>query len=113
MAVAGGLLIGAVNGFLGGGGGLLCVPLLQRVNKLPAKKAHATAILVMLPISAVSLIVYLAGGRLPLVDGTVIAGGVIAGGLAGALLLSKLPAKAVGVVFAGLMIAAGVKLLFF
>jgi len=113
IAIFGGLLIGAVNGFFGGGGGMLCVPLLQQGMSLEAKKAHATAILTILPISIVSLVIYIIGGHLPVKQGSIIAGGVVAGGVLGALLLGKLPSKAVGVIFAVLMIAAGGKLLFF
>jgi len=113
IAILGGLLIGAVNGFFGGGGGMLCVPLLQQGMRLEAKKAHATAILTILPVSVVSLIIYMAGGHLPFKEGSVIAGGVVAGGALGAFLLDKLPAKAVGIIFAVLMIVAGGKLLFF
>ncbi len=35
-----GAIIGFVNGFWGGGGGMICVPLLQNVIKLPEKKAY-------------------------------------------------------------------------
>lgn len=92
---------------------MLCVPLLQQGMKLEAKKAHATAILTILPISVVSLIIYMIGGHLPLKQGAIISGGVVAGGVLGALLLGKLPSKAVGIIFALLMIVAGGKLLFF
>ena len=58
-----GLLVGAVNGLLGAGGGMLAVPLLTGAEGLPAKKAHATAIALILPLSAVSTLVYaLTGG---------------------------------------------------
>lgn len=92
---------------------MLCVPLLQQGIKLEAQKAHATAILTMLPISIVSLIIYMINDHLPLKEGSIIAGGVVAGGLFGAVLLGKLPSKAVGIIFAALMIIAGGKLLFF
>ena len=45
-ALAGGALIGAANGLLGGGGGMIAVPVL-RAGGLPARRAHATAIAVM------------------------------------------------------------------
>ena len=41
------------------------------------------------------------------------AGGCVAGGLVGALLLKKLPSNAVAIVFALMMIGVGVKLTFF
>ena len=54
-----GALAGAVNGLFGTGGGILLVPLLLRVHKLPAQKAFATSLAVILPLSAVTLVVYL------------------------------------------------------
>ncbi|MBR7177734.1 MAG: TSUP family transporter, partial [Clostridia bacterium] len=52
---------GLANGFLGGGGGVVVVTLLLTVLKLPQKKAQATALLIILPLTAVSLVVYLLG----------------------------------------------------
>ncbi len=106
----GGALIGAVNGLLGGGGGMLAVPLL-RAGGLPARNAHATAIAVILPASAVSGLVYLAGGFVP--PGTLVpvAIGVAAGGLLGAKLLNVLPVRAVTLAFGVLMLLAGWRML--
>lgn len=113
VKVGGGLLVGFVNGFFGGGGGMLCVPLLEKALGEPTKKAHATAILIILPISVASAVTYLCGGYFSL-SGTLSAGaGVIAGGVIGALLLKKLPSFAVGMVFAVMMIAVGVRLAIF
>ena len=42
-----GSIIGFINGFLGGGGGMVAVPLLEKIKKLDNKKAHATAIAVI------------------------------------------------------------------
>ena len=53
------VMVGFVNGFFGGGGGLLCVPTLEKVYKLDTKRSHATAICVMFPLSVVSSIIYL------------------------------------------------------
>ena len=113
LQVSGGLLIGFINGFFGGGGGMLCVPLLEKVLAEPTKKAHATAILVILPVSVASAIVYAVSGSFSWLPVLTVSGGVLAGGIAGALLLKKLPAFIVGIVFAVLMIAAGVKLALF
>ena len=54
-----GALIGLINGFFGGGGGMVVVPLLNKMFGLEQKKAQATALFVILPISLVSTIVYL------------------------------------------------------
>ena len=107
-----GLLVGAVNGLLGAGGGMLAVPLLTGAEGLPAKKAHATAIALILPLSAVSTLVYaLTGGGSYAVEMPA-AAGVFAGGIVGALLLSKAPAALLTELFYGVMMFAGIKMLF-
>lgn len=105
-----GSLLGAVNGLAGGGGGMLAVPLLQ-AGGLDARRAHATAIAVILPASAVSGAVYLAGGLVPF-SVLVPAGlGVCLGGLLGAKLLGRLPVHVLTLLFAALMFAAGWRML--
>jgi hypothetical protein len=106
-----GLFIGFTNGFFGGGGGLICVPVLTRALKLKQKSAHATAILIILPLSLISSLVYLRAGAFQIDAGLSAAAGVIAGGVLGALLLKKLSNKAAGIIFAFIMIAAGVRLI--
>lgn len=110
VKIGGGLLIGFVNGFFGGGGGMLCVPLLEKVLNEPTKKAHATAILIILPISIASAIMYLINGYFSLYGTLATSGGVIAGGALGALLLKKLPSFIVGIIFSLMMIGVGIKL---
>lgn len=58
---------GFLNGLLGGGGGALFVPLLLKVCHLPLRTAFATSVAVMLPISALSALIYLKNGSLSLV----------------------------------------------
>ncbi len=103
-------LIGCVNGFFGGGGGMLCVPFLEKIMKIPTKKAHATAIAVIAPITLFSAAAYLYKGAAPFPQLWYSTGGVFVGGVAGALLLKKLPADIIGAIFSVLMIIAGVRL---
>ena len=113
VMILGGFGVGFASGFFGGGGGMLCVPLLEKLIGERTKIAHATAMLIILPISVASAITYIAGGFFdPLLTLTA-GGGVIAGGIIGALLLKNLRSGVVAVIFAVLMIAAGVKLTFF
>ena len=103
---AGGGAVGAVNGLFGGGGGMLAVPLLERAG-LETRRAHATAIAVILPTSLASGIVYAAGGFVPAAVLVPVALGVSLGGFLGARLLPVLPERAVNVLFGVLMFAAG------
>ena len=91
-------LIGCVNGFFGGGGGMLCVPFLEKTAGIA-------------PITLFSACVYLFKGAAPFPQLWYSVGGVTAGGIAGALLLKKLPSWLVGGVFALMMMAAGIKLM--
>ena len=104
--------VGAANSLFGGGGGMLAVPLLQKTG-LDEKGAHATAILVILPVSLLSFLVYALRG---LSDFSVLIPtsiGVSLGGSLGAALLKKLPVKIVNLLFAFLQLAAGLFLFFF
>ncbi len=106
-----GLTIGAVNGLFGGGGGMVAVPLLQNTLLYPQKQAHATAILVIAPVCAVSAITYIINGfvQLPVVIPAAI--GNVVGGLVGASFLNKLPRFWVNLIFIAVMAAAGIRML--
>ena len=107
----GGGAIGLANGLFGGGGGMVAVPILKGLG-LQEKNAHATAILVILPVSLLSLILYALKG---LYDFSVLiptALGVTFGGILGAKLLGKMPVKAVNLAFAFLQATAGIFMFF-
>ena len=106
-----GSIIGFVNGFWGGGGGMLCVPILNFIIKLPEKKAHATTLLIMLPLSIASVIVYFIKGNVNIFSSINIGIGFVIGGILGALLLKKISNVWLGVIFSIIIIAGGVKLL--
>jgi uncharacterized membrane protein YfcA len=106
-----GTAVGVANGVFGGGGGMLAVPLLQKTG-YDERSAHATAILVILPISFFSFLLYFWKG---LYDFSVLiptAIGVTAGGIVGSYLLGKLPIKTVHLIFSFLQLFAGVYLFF-
>ena len=108
-----GIVTGLCNGFFGGGGGMIVVPMLVILLKLMPKKAHATAIAIILPISTVSAIISIVKGYYDLSVGIPAGIGVIAGGILGALALKKINNKLLYKAFAFVMVIAGVKLLFF
>ena len=106
-----GSIIGFVNGFWGGGGGMICVPLLMNVIKLPEKKSHATTLLIMLPLSIASLVIYIINGNLELFDSVKIGTGFILGGAIGAYLLKAISNVWLGIIFSIIIITGGIKLL--
>ncbi len=106
-----GAIIGFINGFWGGGGGMVCVPILMQFLHLPEKKAHATTLLIMLPMSIASLVVYFINGNLPFDIGWQIGLGFITGGILGALILKKINNFWLGIVFSIVIIVGGIKML--
>lgn len=107
-----GLIAGVLNGIFGAGGGLLVVPMLERQGLEP-RKAHATSIAIILPLSLIS-------GGLYLIQGvaldssqlwTVIPAGLI-GAAGGAFLLMKLKNRLLKRIFGVIMILSALRLLF-
>lgn len=105
-----GVAIGFVNGFLGSGGGTLAVTALLTVGGLDQKRAQATALLIILPISVVSAVVYFLNGSVDIEKTVFSTVGIVAGGALGAVLLNKLQGNVVKLIFAMILIAAGVKM---
>ena len=105
--------IGAANAIFGGGGGMIVVPILMLLMNLKAKESHATAILIILPITIISAVIYLINGYFSLDSGVSSSIGVIVGGILGALLLKKISNKWIVKIFAIVMVIGGVKMLFF
>ena len=106
-----GSIIGFINGFCGGGGGMICVPLLCKAIGLEEKKSHATTLLIMLPLSIASLVVYILSKSLLLVESIKIGVGFVLGGVLGALLLKKISNAWLCAIFSLVIIFGGIKLL--
>lgn len=106
-----GSLIGFLNGFFGGGGGMICVPLLQKSLSLDAKTSHATAIAVIFPLSLISASIYVINGFVDSLPLLTVGIGVVLGGVIGAFALKFLPPKAVRIIFALIMLAGGIKMI--
>lgn len=113
LAILTGGSAGIINGLFGGGGGMLVVPMLSSLLKYQSKKSHATAILIILPLSIVSGILYFLFGNFDVTAGIPVTVGAIIGGGIGAFLLSKISAKWVVYIFCVIMAIAGGKMLFF
>ena len=107
-----GSIIGVINGFFGGGGGMVVVPLLNKLFGMEQKKAQATALFVILPISLVSTIVYLCHNSVHFAHCWPVIVGIVAGGVIGAKLLNKLNNRAIKGVFIFFMFVGGVTMLF-
>ncbi len=106
-----GALIGIINGFFGGGGGMIVVPVLNKLFGLNQKQAQATALFIILPISVVSAIVYMCNHSISFSSGWPVIVGIVLGGVAGALLLNKIKNKILQGIFVFFMALSGVVML--
>ena len=90
---------------------MVAVPLLTDVLGYNQKEAHATAIFVIAPVCAVSVVTYVINAYIDLsvlVPATV---GNVLGGLLGAKFLGKLPKIFVQLAFIAVMLIAGVRMI--
>ena len=107
----GGIFVGLLSGFFGGGGGMIVVPLLVYALGLEEKQAHATAIFTILPICITSSVVYIANGSVDYAKLGFASIGFVLGGVLGALLLKKMGNIYIRIIFSLIMIAAGIKII--
>lgn len=107
-----GLVTGFMNGLLGSGGGTIVVFCMERFLNIKAHKAHATAIAIILPLSVLSLIIYLFKGSIVWQTAVLTSIGGIAGGFVGAKALNKISSIWLHRIFGIAMIAAAVRMVF-
>ena len=105
-------LAGLINGLFGGGGGMVVVPTLTDLLGRDRKKAQATAMLIILPLSLVSAFLYSSFGYADLNALIPTAIGTAVGGITGAIFLKKTPDGVLFFLFYALMFFAGLKMFF-
>ena len=108
-----GCVTGFANGLFGSGGGTIVVPAMERFLGVEEHKAHATAIAVILPLSVLSLLIYLWKTGLGDVWQTALwaSAGGLAGGFVGAKLLNKVSGIWLHRIFGVFLIAAAVRMI--
>ncbi|MBO4569687.1 MAG: sulfite exporter TauE/SafE family protein [Clostridia bacterium] len=111
LLIVGGAFVGFINGFLGAGGGIIVVPLLQLVLKESVKVSHATAIFIILPLCIVSSLTYLIGGVFDYKVFIPSLAGSIIGALIGTIALAKFKSNVIVYIFSILIIFAGIEIL--
>ena len=107
-----GILAGMLNGFLGSGGGIILIFIMGVLmpDREP-KDVFATAVLSILPMSAVSAYFYHRGGGALAMEYAPYYASALFGGLLGAVLLDKISTTLLKTVFAALMLIAGFRAL--
>ncbi len=107
-----GLAAGAVNGFLGTGGGMILVPAFTGLMGLPQKKALATSVAVIAPLCLLSAALYWFRGGLPLGEAVPYLLGGLAGGVLASAVFRWVPPVALKRAFGALLIYGGVRSFF-
>lgn len=105
-----GVFAGLANGFLGSAGGILIVPGFIFLG-MEEKQAHASSLLVIAPISLVSVFVYSSGGYIQWQDSLPLLIGSVIGGVAGAFFLDKINKKVLEWIFTGIIIFSGIRMI--
>lgn len=109
-SVISGILVGTVNALFGAGGGIIAVPILKKAG-LEQKKAQASCLVVILPLTIISMILYLKKGYFNFYEGLRFIPFGILGTIAGTLLLGKISNRLLNIIFSLLMIYSGVRLI--
>lgn len=112
-ALLAGVGAGAANGFFGGGGGMVLVPLLTRWCGLEQRKAFATSVAIILPLCICSSVIYFFRGGLDFgVALPYLVGGLV-GGFIGGKTFKRLNMDWLRRIFALFILYGGLKALFF
>lgn len=106
-----GLVAGFANGLFGSGGGTIVVPAMERFLNIEEHKAHATAIAIILPLSLLSMAVYLWKTDVLFSVALWASCGGVVGGFVGARLLSKVSGIWLHRIFGAFMIVAAVRMM--
>ncbi|MHB8066247.1 MAG: sulfite exporter TauE/SafE family protein [Ruminiclostridium sp.] len=106
-----GFTAGVANGLFGSGGGTIAVPAMVFLLEEEEHKAHATALLIILPLTMVSAYFYLSNSYVDWnLTWKAMAGGVV-GGAIGAYLLNKCPSGVLRKIFGAFMIIAAIRMI--
>ena len=105
-----GIPIGFVNGFFGSGGGVVAVYVLKKFLEVEDKKAHATALSIILPLSCASLFMY-KNANVDFKTVLLCAIGGSLGSVIGAKFLRKIPKSLLQIIFGAVMVLSGLRMI--
>ena len=105
-------MAGFLSGLFGVGGGILIVPALVLLLGFTQRLAHGTSLAAVLPIAIASLTSYALEDKVDWKVGALLAVGAVAGAVIGTHILHRLPHDMLAIVFAVLLVATAVRLLF-
>lgn len=110
-----GILSGIVNGLLGTGGGILTVLFLSKIyakdSSYSTKDIFAITLCSSVIMSMASLLFYLSSGCFSVSDSALYMLAAVPGGVLGTILLEKLSSKTMKLIFALLVVWAGISMM--
>jgi uncharacterized protein len=109
-AILVGLVAGALSGLFGVGGGIVIVPGLLLVMRLPARMAYGTSLAAVLPISVASLFGYWTSGKVDWTAALLLSSGSVIGAVLGTRLLRVISQRVLAAVFIAVLLVTAVRL---
>lgn len=106
-----GIVIGVINALFGSGGGTVAVPFIKSRGKTQ-KEAQASAIAIILPLSLISVSVYLCKGYFSIKEALIFLPFTVVGAFVGSFIMKKISDKALRKAFSLLMIYLGFRMIF-
>jgi uncharacterized membrane protein YfcA len=110
-AIAVGFAAGIMSGLLGVGGGVLMVPGLVLALGATQHQAHATSLAAIVPIGLVGYTVFAFAGEVNYAIAGFLLAGALVGAPIGARAMAKVPERPHALVFAAVLVVAGVRLI--
>lgn len=107
-----GIAAGVLSGLFGVGGGVIIVPALALVLRMPQRLAAGTSVAAVLPAAIVGAITYAIQGHVDWIAGALLAIGIVIGAQIGSHLLARLPAALLQWLFLTFLIVVIVSLWF-
>lgn len=108
-----GIIAGIISGMIGIGGGIVIIPMLIFILGFSQHKAQGTTLALMVPpIGILAAIEYYKKGHVDIKAAALICAGFFIGGLIGAKIANFTEAKTLAKIFALILIATGIKMLF-
>lgn len=110
LPAATGFCAGILNGLFGSGGGIVAVPLLNKTG-LSQKESQATALFMMLCLSALSAFLYYRSGELSFAEGAVFVPGGIVGAVLASAVFRKIDPSLLKKIFGGFVTFSAARML--
>lgn len=101
---------GALSGFFGVGGGIILVPLILLFIAPPRRVAHATSLGAIIALSAAGMVGFAISDQVDWIAGLTIGAGGVVGAVIGAHYMNRLSPRTLKLIFATVLIVAGVRM---